>query len=152
MSVSETAPEVASPLAWMPRRLQSDARLGRLAGRGDRRAFEAIFERYHQELYRYCRAILADPDEAQDAVQRTMASALRSLPGAGADAEAEARERLRHLVADLDQLPDRQRGALVMRELSGLSYDEIGTALSASPAAARQAVYEARVALKDLNR
>ncbi|MGH2966157.1 MAG: RNA polymerase sigma factor [Solirubrobacterales bacterium] len=192
MSVSETAPEVASPSVWMPRRVLSDARLARLAGRGDQRAFEAIFERYHQELYRYCRGILADPDEAQDALQNTMASALRSLPGderqivlrpwlyrvahneavsilrqrvgglgaerlpdltaAGADSEAEARERLRDLVADLDHLPERQRGALVMRELSGLSYDEIGTALSASPAAARQAVYEARVALRDLNR
>jgi RNA polymerase sigma factor (sigma-70 family) len=191
MSVSETASAVASPSVWMPRRLLSDARLARLAGQGDQRAFAAIFERYHQELYRYCRAILADPDEAQDALQGTMASALRSLPGdereialrpwlyrvahnesisilrqrpgslhsdhladltaVGADSEAEARERLRDLVADLDALPQRQRGALVMRELSGLSYDEIGTALTASPAAARQAVYEARVALRDLN-
>jgi RNA polymerase sigma factor (sigma-70 family) len=189
--VSETAPEVASPSAWAPRRLLSDGRLARLAGRGDQQAFEVIFERYHQELYRYCRAILADPDEAHDALQSTMASALRSLPGderqialrpwlyrvahnesvsilrqrsngldtdllpdltsAGADSEAEARERLRELVADLDQLPERQRGALVMRELNGLSYDEIGTALSASPAAARQTVYEARMSLKDLN-
>ena len=48
---------------------------------------------------------------------------------AGADSEAEARERLRDLVADLDQLPERQRGALVMRELSGLTYAEIATAL-----------------------
>jgi len=65
----------------MPRRLLSDVRLARLAGRGDQRAFEAIFERYHQEIYQYCRAILSDPDEAQDALQSTMTSALRSLPG-----------------------------------------------------------------------
>jgi RNA polymerase sigma factor (sigma-70 family) len=191
MSVSETAPEVASPSAWTPRRLLSDARLVRLAQRGDQRAFEAIFERYHQELYRYCRAILRDPDEAQDALQSTMASALRSLPGdqrqialrpwlyrvahneaisilrqragtqepdqlpdpiaPGADLEAEGRERLRTLVADLDQLPERQRGALVMRELSGLSYSEIGLAIASTEAAARQAVYEARVGLRELS-
>src|SRR5919197_862483 len=68
----------------------------------------------------------------------------------GADSEAEARERLRDLVADLDALPERQRGALVMRELSGLSYQQIGVALTASEGAARQAVYEARVALQEL--
>src|SRR5207247_7981705 len=57
---------------------------------------------------------------------------------------------LRQLVADLRSLPDRQRSALVMRELSDLDYDQIGTALDTSGAAARQAVYEARVALVDL--
>ncbi len=192
MSVSETASAATSESAWMPRPLLSDARLVRLAGRGDQGAFEAIFKRYHQELYRYCRGILADPNEAQDALQSTMASALRSLPGeerrialrpwlyrvahneavtilrqragivdsdrvpdqtaAGADSEAEARERLRDLVADLDQLPERQRGALVMRELSGLTYAEIATALDTSAAAARQVTYEARMALRDLGR
>ncbi len=192
MSVGETAHAVGSATSWVPRGLLSDPRLVRLAREGDQRAFEAIFERYHQELYRYCRAILRDPDEAQDALQGTMASALRSLPGdereialrpwlyrvahneaisilrqrlstvdsdrlpertaAPADSEAEARERLRHLVADLDQLPERQRGALVMRELSGLSYGEIGAALGASPAAARQTVYEARLAVRELDR
>jgi RNA polymerase sigma factor (sigma-70 family) len=190
MSVSETAAGVPYALGWVPRGVVGDARLSRLAARGDRRAFEAIFERYHQELYRYCRAIVRDPDEAQDALQSTMASALRALPGdhrrialrpwlyrvahneaisilrqratsvdpdrlpepeaPGVHFEAEARERLRDLVCDLDQLPERQRGALVMRELSGLSYAEIGAALTASEAAARQAVYEARASLRAL--
>jgi RNA polymerase sigma factor (sigma-70 family) len=190
MSVSETAASAASPPLWMTRGLVGDAHLARLAMHGDPRAFEAIFERFHQELYRYCRAILGDSDEAQDALQSTMASALRSLPGdsrqialrpwlyrvahneaisilrqratnlnldrlseqvaPSADSEAELRERLRDLVADLDALPERQRSALVMRELSGLSYAEIGAALTASEGAARQAVYEARVALQEL--
>ena len=190
MSVSESAASAAFPRAWLAQGLRGEAFLSRLAKRGDPRAFEAIFERYHQELYRYCRAILGDPDRAQDALQSTMASALRALPGEGreialrpwlyrvahneaisilrqqahvdsarvsehqfapgADSEAEARERLRDLVADLDALPERQRGALVMRELSGLSYQQIGVALTASEGAARQAVYEARVALQEL--
>jgi RNA polymerase sigma factor (sigma-70 family) len=190
MSLSETAVGAVAAPRLTPRGLLGDVRLARLAARGDRRAFEAIFERYHQELYRYCRAILHDPDDAQDALQSTMASALRALPGddrqialrpwlyrvahneaisllrqrtitvdpdrlpepeaPGVHSEAETRERLRDLVVDLDHLPERQRGALVMRELSGLSYAEIGAALNASQAAARQAVYEARVALKEL--
>src|SRR5215207_1792294 len=168
----------------------SDAKLARRAAAGDERAFAAIYERYHQELYRYCRAILGDPEDAQDALQGTMASALRSLPGEtrsialrpwlyrvarnealtllrrrhpmaeadeallppqpAADVAAEARERLRQLVADLSALPERQRSALVMRELSGLSYEQIAEALEISGGAARQVVYEARVALQEL--
>src|SRR5688500_4757096 len=60
---------------------RSETRLARAAARGDQRAFAGIYHRYHQELYRYCRAILGDAHEAQDALQSTMASALRSLPG-----------------------------------------------------------------------
>jgi RNA polymerase sigma factor (sigma-70 family) len=67
--------------------------------------------------------------------------------GSGLAAEAEARERLGHLLADLEQLPHRQRGALVMRELGGLSYEEIGQALGSSAAVARQTLYEARLGL-----
>ena len=59
-------------------------------------------------------------------------------------------ERLRQLLDDLTELPDRQSGALLMRELSGLSYAEIGVALDTSEQAARQSVYEARVMLLDL--
>ena len=62
-------------------RLLSDQRLARLAKRGDRRAFSAIYQRYHQDLYRYCQAILGDPQEAQDALQDTMVKVLAALPG-----------------------------------------------------------------------
>src|SRR5258708_31280115 len=39
-------------------------------------------------------------------------------PSSSVEEQAEARERLATLVSDLRSLPDRQRGALVMRELS----------------------------------
>ena len=67
----------------------------------------------------------------------------------GPEAETEQRSRLAQLVEDLRVLPERQRGALVMRELSGLSYDEIGLALGMSNDAARRAVFDARSALHD---
>ena len=70
--------------------------------------------------------------------------------GPAAHADYESRERLRTLVADLSSLPERQRSALVMREMGGLSNEQIATALSVSPGAARQSVYEARVALQEL--
>ncbi|MEZ5156587.1 MAG: sigma-70 family RNA polymerase sigma factor [Solirubrobacterales bacterium] len=166
-------------------------RLSRRAVRGEDAAFEEIFRRHHQELYRYCLAILRDRDDAEDALQATMAAALRSLPGeereidlrpwlfrvahnesisilrrsrdaaevdgeladtaaASQDDALATRERLRRLVADLGRLPERQRSAIVMRELSGLSYEEIAAVVGCGEGNARQAVYEARTALREL--
>ena len=65
----------------------------------------------------------------------------------GPEVDAEQRGRLEQLVDDLQSLPERQRGALVMRELNGLSYEEIGAALGLSNEAARRAVFDARSAL-----
>ena len=44
------------------------------------------------------------------------------------------REELRALQLDLADLPERQRAALVLRELNGLSHEEIGVVLELSPA------------------
>jgi RNA polymerase sigma factor (sigma-70 family) len=167
--------------------LASDDRLARRATSGDQQAFGAIYRRYHQRLYRYCLALVGNPEDAQDALQNTMVKVMRALPGeerrielkpwlyriahnesidllrrrretseidpelvargAGLGEEVEVRERLRRLIADLDQLPDRQRGALVMRELGGLDFAEIAAALGTSAAVARQTLYEARLGL-----
>jgi RNA polymerase sigma factor (sigma-70 family) len=70
-----------------------------------------------------------------------------SVPGP--EVASEHRLRLAQLVDDLRGLPERQRGALVMRELSGLSYDEIAEALGVSNEAARRAVFDARSALHE---
>ena len=169
----------------------SDSRLTGRAVRGSSRAFEAIFERYHQDLYRYCAAIVGNSADAQDAVQNTMLKVLQSLPGeerrielkpwlyriahneaieivrrrvpaeeidadsllgpASAAEEVLARERLRRLVADVAELPERQRGALVMREMAGLGFEEIGEALGTSAATARQTLYEARLGLRQMD-
>ena len=158
--------------------------------RSDEAAFELLYRRHHQEIYRYCLAILRSHEDAEDALQATMAAALRSLPGESrtiavrpwlfrvahneaisairrrretvemdesqgpftdsAEVQLADREQLRRLVADLRSLPERQRSALVMRELSGLSYEEIGGALASSEGAVRQTVFEARSALADL--
>jgi len=73
------------------------------------------------------------------------------LTTVGEPAETAAlRERLRHLFDDLELLPERQRGALVMRELGGLGFEQIGEAFATSAAVARQTVYEARLNLRQL--
>ena len=162
-----------------------DEPLARLAARGSQRAFAAVYERYHQPLYRYCRSIVRDDADAQDALQSTFARALSALQRgqrsaplrpwlfriahneaisvlrrrrviaepltggpmpsvASAEDQAGARARLEVLMADLGELPDRTRSALVMRELSGLSHEEIAIALDTSTGAAKQAIFEAR--------
>src|SRR5665811_2126239 len=63
---------------------------------------------------------------------------------------AASRERLQVLFGDLEQLPERQRAALVMRELSGLEFEQIGAAFGTSAAVARQTLYEARRSLRQM--
>jgi RNA polymerase sigma factor (sigma-70 family) len=168
----------------------SDARLARRAAGGDEVAFEEIFRRYQQDLYRFCVGILREPQDAQDAVQNTMIRAMRALPGetremqlkpwlyriahneavelrrrerpveplsptvddatAGTEERAEQDVRLQTLLADIADLPERQRASLVMRELNGLGFGEIGAALGTSPGAVRQALYEARRGLSQM--
>ena len=73
-----------------------------------------------------------------------------ALPGArSAAAEVEAREELRELMERLRALPEAQRAALVMRELEGLSHEEIAAALGVSGGAARQVIFRARAALRE---
>jgi RNA polymerase sigma factor (sigma-70 family) len=57
------------------------------------------------------------------------------------------RETLRLLRHDLADLPERQRNALVLRELNGLGHEEIAAVLGTTPAAVKQAIFEGRSAL-----
>ena len=69
--------------------------------------------------------------------------------GRSAAEEHERREELTDLMARLRSLPEPQRAAIVMRELEGLSHEEIAAALGLSGGGARQAIYRARQALRD---
>jgi RNA polymerase sigma factor (sigma-70 family) len=171
----------------VPPRLLGDERLAREVARGSAAAFAALFHRYHQPLYRYCRSLTGSDHDAQDALQSTFTRALIALredrraapmrpwlyriahnesvtiirsraatapPVAAPVAPAvvdrfEEHERLAALVADLRELPERQRGALLMRELSGLSHDEIADALQVSTGAVKQSILEARRSLQE---
>ena len=65
----------------MPRhlRIRREGTLRSRAARGDAAAFAAVYERHHQALYRYCRSILRHEEDAQDALQSTMARAFAAL-------------------------------------------------------------------------
>jgi RNA polymerase sigma factor (sigma-70 family) len=79
------------------------------------------------------------------------AEALAEAIAGGRDPEEELqrREELADLMQRLQSLPESQRAAIVMRELEGLSHDEIAAALGLSGGAARQAIFRARRALRD---
>jgi RNA polymerase sigma factor (sigma-70 family) len=169
-----------------------EKRLSSRAAAGDTAAFAEIYRRHHQALFRYCLALLRDPDDAADSLQTTMAKALSALEEGGpvkgvrpwlfriahntavdhlrrrrpqaaldelsevesstltapsAASEAESRAALAEAVADIRELPERQGSALIMRELSALSYADIALALSTSEAAVRQLVHQARTVL-----
>ncbi len=64
-------------------------------------------------------------------------------------AEAERREDLRRLIEDVRRLPDQQRSALLMREIDGLSYAELGAALGVSLPAVKSLLVRARISLVD---
>ncbi len=73
-----------------------------------------------------------------------------SAAGVSAEESASQRARLALLLSDLTQLAERPRAALVMRELGGLSHEEIASALDVSVGAAKQAIFEGRSALFEL--
>lgn len=171
--------------------LLADELLARLVARGSERAFETIYDRYHQRLYRYCYSLLRDSDDAYDALQSTLVSALAALQRGQRDAplrpwlfriahneaisefrrrgpvgeanetlqliapsaeeRAGERARLELLAEDLRELPERERSVLVMRELSGLSHQEIAVALGISIHAVRHAIFAARRSLGEFD-
>src|SRR2546421_11367162 len=60
----------------------------------------------------------------------------------------ELRERLQELMRAVQELPERQRDALVLRELEGRSYEEISAALGVTGGAVRQLLNRARGTLR----
>jgi RNA polymerase sigma factor (sigma-70 family) len=79
-----------------------------------------------------------------------LAEELPALDGSP-ESTVEQRDRITRLLADLGELPERQRGALMMREFSGLSHQEVAEALGMSVGAAKQTVFEARRSLQEFD-
>jgi RNA polymerase sigma factor (sigma-70 family) len=161
------------------------------AARRDAAAFASAYERHHQALYRYCRSMLRNEEDARDVLQSAMTKAIAALRdeerdfdlrpwlfrivhneavsrlrqrretvsldaagGVGADSLPQAienRERIATLRSDLRDLPDRQSAALVLRELCGLSHQEIAAMLDTTPSAVKQSIFEARTALHEFD-
>jgi len=176
---------------WSPELRLRPAAVRSQAARRDAAAFASAYERHHQALYRYCRSMLRDEEDARDALQSAMTKAIAALRdeerdfelrpwlfriahneaisrlrrrretvsleaagGLAADSLPQAvedRERIATLRADLLDLPERQRAALVLRELCGLGHQEIAAVLDTSASAVKQSIFEARTALHEFD-
>jgi RNA polymerase sigma factor (sigma-70 family) len=77
----------------------------------------------------------AELDERMDGVERPEQALERS-------------QGLRELVVAVQALPERQRDAILLRELEGRSYEEIATALGVTDGAVRQLIHRARHSLR----
>ncbi|MFL5828218.1 MAG: sigma-70 family RNA polymerase sigma factor [Thermoleophilaceae bacterium] len=79
-------------------------------------------------------------------------SNLDDLDVAGTSGTVDAvqmREDLRQVVADVRELPESQRTALLLREIEGLSYDQIAEAMDTTVASVKSLLVRARVSLAE---
>jgi RNA polymerase sigma factor (sigma-70 family) len=167
-------------------RFASDERLVGLVRRGDRTAFEVLYDRHAAQLLSFCMYMLGSRHDAEDALQTTLASAHRTLladerpitlrpwlfaiarnacldilrrrrpwvefngePARGGEPprELELREEVRQLVEGILELPERQRTALILAELNGLSQVEIAAAMGVRRDQVKAYAYQARSSL-----
>ncbi|HEV7492586.1 sigma-70 family RNA polymerase sigma factor [Baekduia sp.] len=84
----------------------------------------------------------------RDDVSLDAASGAATVAEDGPAAAFERSERFQATVAALQELPERQRAALVLRELEGRSHEEIAETLGVTKGSARQHLMRARVALR----
>jgi len=76
-----------------------------------------------------------------------------TVPNTGGDpvVRMEQRDALKRLIADVQRLPDQQRSALLMRELTGMTYADVAGALGVSVPAVKSLLVRARVGLAQAN-
>jgi RNA polymerase sigma factor (sigma-70 family) len=173
-----------------------DTELVTAVRRGDDRAFEVLYQRYHARIAAYVRGMVKDHARAEDVTQEVFFSALRRMrdterpiafkpwvyeiarnacidayrrtsradelsydaegglgagdhlrlvsPDQGPDAVVESKQRLDDLCGAFGGLSEAHHQILVLRELEGLSYREIGERLGMSRPAVESTLFRAR--------
>src|SRR3954452_22731746 len=194
-SMATIAPPVAPPSASTVGD-PTDHQLVAAVRRGDDRAFETLYERYHRRIAGYIYGMVGDYGRAEDVAQDVFVSALRRMreterpiafkpwiyeiaknacidqfrrsrraeevsydadEGLGAadygrlvssdampEDELESKTNLDHLRGAFGGLSETHHEILVMRELEGLSYREIGDRLGMSRPSVESTLFRAR--------
>ena len=179
----------------------SDHKLVAAVRRGDDRAFEALYERYHRRIHAYVYGMVKDHQRAEDVTQEVFVSALRRMraterpiafkpwvyeiaknacidqfrrskraeeisfdadeglapsdygrlvsPEPVPDAALAAKQQLEQMVGAFGGLSEAHHQILVLRELEGLSYREIGEKMGMSRPAVESTLFRARRRLSE---
>src|ERR687893_1059521 len=169
--------------------------------RGDDRAFEALYQRYHRRIHAYALGMVKDHQRAEDVTQEVFVSALRRMraterpiafkpwiyeiaknacidqfrrsrraeevsidadEGLGAvdtaklhavdctpDAAVDTKQTLDNLCGAFGGLSETHHEILVLRELEGLSYREIGERMGLSRPSVESTLFRARRPLSE---
>jgi RNA polymerase sigma-70 factor (ECF subfamily) len=172
----------------------TDEELVQRALGGDRQAFDDLYRRHVDVVWRRLGRLIGPDPEREDLVQQIFFDVFRTLdrfrgeaafrtflhrvmlntafdhlkrrgrrsrvapeaiellidPAAPPDQRAEERERLAATSALLDRIKPKKRIAFVLRVVEGLSLEEIGTLVGASPAAVAQRVRHAHLEIEAL--
>lgn len=163
---------------------------------GSLAAFNALYERYHDAIFRFCYRMVGNADDADDIAQDVFVRAHRGLPrfrgdcrfttwlyriatnlcierrrsarpaplpldapgvqemlcvpmpGSDPVAVAERRFTEEAIAATIRELPAHHRAVVVLRDVEGLSYDEMAHALGCSVAAVKVRLHRARELLR----
>ncbi len=148
-----------------------DQQLVERAQRGDRRAFELLVAKYQRKLARLLSRLVRDPAEVEDVTQEAFIKAYRALPSFRGDSafytwlyRIAINTAKNYLVAmgrraptstgfdhedaesfeDAEQLPDDLRTAITLREIEGLSYEEIANVMNCPIGTVRSRIFRAR--------
>ena len=81
--------------------------------------------------------------------RREQAAELHDVPTDGLSEQVERRAELRELLADVGELPEEQRAALLLAEAAGLSHAEVAEVLGCEVASVKGLVFRARSALME---
>jgi RNA polymerase sigma factor (sigma-70 family) len=187
--------------ALEPDAVVSDHKLVAQVRRGDDRAFELLYERYHRRIHAYVFGMVKDHQRAEDVTQEVFVSALRRMraterpiafkpwvyeiaknacidqfrrskraeevsfdaeeglapsdygrlvsPEPVPDAALAAKQQLEQVVGAFGGLSDAHHEILVLRELEGLSYREIGDKMGMSRPAVESTLFRARRRLSE---
>src|SRR5829696_5898351 len=184
-----------------PEAVIGDHKLVAQVRRGDDRAFEALYERYHRRIHAYVHGMVKDHQRAEDVTQEVFVSALRRMraterpiafkpwvyeiaknacidqfrrskraeeisfdadeglapsdygrlvsPEPVPETALAAKQQLEQMVGAFGGLSEAHHQILVLRELEGLSYREIGEKMGLSRPAVESTLFRARRRLSE---
>ena len=145
-----------------PGKADADQELVRRVQRGDKAAFDVLVRKYQHKIVKLVTRYVHDGAEALDVSQEAFIKAYRAIHGFRGDSafytwlyRIAINTAKNHLVAEgrrpLDHGMDLQdlRTAIVLRELEGMSYEQIAETMGCPVGTVRSRIFRAREAIDE---